>query len=59
MGRLVLSEHDELPVVDVEERLLEVVSRRDVLRVCSTLLVVGQPTDIARFRRPPGHTAAR
>jgi CBS domain-containing protein len=39
MDQLVLSEDDELPVVDAENRLVGVVSRRDVLRVFSTELL--------------------
>jgi CIC family chloride channel protein len=39
MDRFVLSEHDELPVVDASGVLVGVVSRRDVLRVYSTELL--------------------
>jgi CIC family chloride channel protein len=39
MDRFVLSEHDELPVIDAGEHLVGVVSRRDVLRVYSTELL--------------------
>jgi len=39
MDRFILSEHDELPVVDADGRLTGVVSRRDVLRVYSAELL--------------------
>lgn len=39
MDSFVLSEHDELPVVDAEERLVGVISRRDVLRIYNTELL--------------------
>ena len=39
MDRFILSEHDELPVVNAEGELVGVVSRRDVLRVYSSELL--------------------
>jgi CIC family chloride channel protein len=39
MDRFLLSDHDELPVIDADRRLIGVVSRRDVLRVYSTELL--------------------
>ena len=69
MDQLVLSEHDELPVVDAENRLLGVVSRRDVLRVYNTELLrheyLGVTTDERSdalrhaVRLAPGMTLAR
>jgi len=39
MDHFVLSEHDELPVVETDHRLIGTVSRRDVLRVYSSELL--------------------
>jgi CIC family chloride channel protein len=65
MERFILSEDDQLPVVDGDGRLVGVVSRRDVLRVYSTELlrqeymgVAAEPTPRS-VRLAPGLTLAR
>lgn len=70
MDQLVLSEYDELPVVDAENRLVGIVSQRDVLRVYSTELLrheyLGVASDDSRggtlrhaVRLTPGMSLAR